>query len=73
MDQTYTTGAAHGNTGDTADLLEADTLEGLARLALGTRGDLVGSVDIGSGIVRVELLDVKLMFRGRPSARFQDK
>jgi hypothetical protein len=57
---TYTTGAAHGDTGDATDLLEADTLESLARLALGARSDLVRGVDVSARIVRVKLLDVEL-------------
>lgn len=58
---TYTTGTAHGDTSDTANLLETDTLEGLAGLALSTRSHLVGSVDICAGIIRVKLLDVKVL------------
>lgn len=58
--KTYTTRAAHGNTGDTTDLLETETLKSLARLALGTRSHLVGSVNIGTCVVGVEVLDVKL-------------
>ena len=62
-DATYTTGAAHGNTGDTTNLLEADTLESLARLALRTRSNLVGSVNVGASVVRLELLDIELQLR----------
>lgn len=67
---TYTSGSAHGNTGDTTDLLEADTLQSLARLALGTRSDLVGSVNVGSSIIGVEFLDVELSFRRKREVTF---
>lgn len=57
---TYTTRTAHGNTRDAANLLQADTLQGLTGLALGTRSHLVGSVHIGTSVIGVKLLDIKL-------------
>lgn len=58
--ETYTTGTAHSDTSDTTDFLKSNTLESLARFAFSSGGDFVRGVDVSSGIVRVEVLDLEL-------------